>query len=424
MSALTVRDRDTTTAQAVLSAAMLEPERLPDLRLTAADFAERDDSRIFQAMLTLLEKGHSIEPVAIAHEAGADLLDYANDLSGMIGSAANISYHADRVRDAARQRKLAALGEQLTAGATAGNAKTAELIEITLSGLTAVEDSTEAAGPVPAIEALRDAVKAAGEQKAGGGLAGLSTGLRALDHKLGGLLEAALIIIAARPSQGKTSLAGGNLALAALHSGARVVVFSLESSAREIMQRLLAAEARLNLSRITRGPMSAEGWVGLTEAQGRLEELFADNLFVDVESDTVAAMQTTLRRAALSGPVGLVVIDYLQLVRAGGRRGENRNLDLAEITRSLKRLAKQYNCPVVCLSQLSRAVESRGGKPRLADLRDSGAIEQDADVVLLLHEDQQDGHEIIVGKNRNGPCGSVPVIFQKEIVRFDDRPGG
>lgn len=255
----------------------------------------------------------------------------------------------------------------------------------------------------------------------GGDTVGIASGLGDLDRLTSGFQPSDLIILAARPSVGKTSL-GLNVARnVALKAGLPVLVFSLEMSKEQVAQRLLCSEAALSSQKLRNGFLNEEEWRRLSSALGRLGEakIFID----DTPSISVMEVRTKCRRLQAEHGLGMVIVDYLQLMRPS-KKAENRQQEISEISRSLKGLARELNVPVIALSQLSRAVEQRQKQiPQLSDLRESGAIEQDADIVMFLYSDPEDPEntiQLIVAKQRNGPTGTIRLFFSREICRFED----
>lgn len=262
-------------------------------------------------------------------------------------------------------------------------------------------------------------------------ITGVPTGFLDLDKHLAGLQRGNLVIIAARPSVGKTALAL-NMAVGAAREGYPVAMFSLEMSSEEMVQRIICSEARIDLQRLRTGYLKDTDWHLINQAIGRLSkcEIHVD----DTPSTSILEIKAKARRLFKDKKQGLIIIDYLQLMQPPSRRSENRQTEVAEISRGLKILAKELHIPIVTLSQLSRAVEARGGRPRLSDLRESGAIEQDADVVIFIHRDiynQREGDddrdypprgeaELIVAKNRNGPTDTIRVVYHPEYTKFGD----
>jgi replicative DNA helicase len=258
---------------------------------------------------------------------------------------------------------------------------------------------------------------------------GVPTGFKDLDRILAGLHAGDLVILAARPSVGKTALAL-NIAVNAAKQDTAVALFSLEMSAEQLVQRVLCSEARINLQDVRTGYIKEQDWSSIHQAMGRLAE--RDFNVDDTPAISIFEVRTKARRQLRGKPRGLVIVDYLQLMQPPTRRSDaNRTVEIGEISRGLKILAKELGCPVLALSQLSRAVEQRKGKrPMLSDLRESGSIEQDADVVLFIDRetdhfsDDQEGRpakgvaEIIIAKHRNGPTGSIPLVFNERYTKF------
>ncbi|TLM99322.1 MAG: replicative DNA helicase, partial [Actinobacteria bacterium] len=259
---------------------------------------------------------------------------------------------------------------------------------------------------------------------------GVPTGFKDLDRLLAGLHPGDLVILAARPSVGKTAFAL-NMAVNAAKAGAPVAIFSLEMSAEQLVQRVLCAEARINLQDVRTGYLKDTDWHAIHGAMGKLANL--DFFVDDTPSISILEVRAKARRQLRNKEKGLIIVDYLQLMQPQNKRTENRQVEIAEISRGLKILAKELGVPVVALSQLSRAVEQRAGKrPQLSDLRESGAIEQDADIVMFLDRDTNPGGEdeegrpakgtaeLIVAKHRNGPLGNVPLVFHERFTKFID----
>jgi replicative DNA helicase len=259
-------------------------------------------------------------------------------------------------------------------------------------------------------------------------ITGVTTGYTLLDHKTSGLQNSDLIILAARPGMGKTAFALNIARNAAMETGVPVAIFSLEMSKEQLSMRMLSSEARLDSTRLRSGFISQEDWLRITEAASNLSNA---PIFID-DSPVLTAMEirAKARRLKLDKNVGLIIIDYIQLMQ-GRRSAERRELEISEISRALKALAKELNLPVVALSQLNRMLEQRSDKrPQLSDLRESGALEQDADVVTFIYRDEvynkdennpnKGKAEIIISKQRNGPIGMVPLVFLNTYTRFEN----
>jgi replicative DNA helicase len=269
-----------------------------------------------------------------------------------------------------------------------------------------------------------------------GGITGISTGFTELDRMTNGLHAAEMIVIAARPSMGKTALAMNIAEHVAISSRLPVAVFSLEMSSQQLVQRLLCSRARVNLQKVREGFLAERDFPSLTAAASKLAEA---EIFIDDSAGlSILELRAKARRLKAQKDIQLIVVDYLQLLKSTTRRAQdNRQLEISEISSGLKGLAKELKIPIIVLAQLNRQPEARsGGKPRLSDLRESGSIEQDADLVGLLvrpevYEEDEDARaekageaELIIAKQRNGPVGEVPLTFLKEFTRFEDRARG
>jgi replicative DNA helicase len=263
-------------------------------------------------------------------------------------------------------------------------------------------------------------------------ITGISTGFTDLDEKTSGLQPSDLIIVAGRPSMGKTTFAMNLVENALMRSEKAILVYSLEMPAESLVMRMLSSLGRIDQTKVRSGRLDEDDWPRLTSAVNLLQErkLFIDDSAGISPSDMRAR---TRRLAREHGEIGLIMVDYLQLMQIGGSAGENRTNEISEISRSLKALAKEFNCPVVALSQLNRSLEQRPNKrPINSDLRESGAIEQDADVIMFVYRDEvyhpeteyKGVAEVIIGKQRNGPIGTVRLAFQGKFTRFDNLAPG
>lgn len=405
--------------------------------LRPEDFYREAHQRIYSAMWHLAERGEPVDLVTLTDELRArGQLDavggvsYLTTLLDSVPTAANAEYYARIVRDRAVLRGLIQAAAEITKAAYEPTDDVASVVDRAEQAIFSVsrmrgERTFRPVGEL-AIEAWERL-----SQQAEGGLVGIPTGFRELNAQTAGLQPAELIIIAARPSVGKTAFAL-NLALAAARSGrGPVAIFSLEMSDLQLAMRMLCAEARVSAHRLRSGNPREDDWSKLATALDVLSEM---PIFVDDSSDlTPLQIRAKCRRLAASHGLGMVVIDYIQLMAAHGR-AENRNQELSIIARSLKAMAKEFNVPVVALSQLSRAVEKREDKrPMLSDLRESGAIEAEADLVAFLHrpgyyekpDEQHDPThpedvEVIIAKHRNGPTGVIKVGFIREYACFVD----
>jgi len=439
--------------QAVLGAAMVDKEAvgLASEKITHADFYRREHQLIFRAMSLLYENDQAIDPITVADLLersadkfldkfevkklqGANLLeivggmDFLIDLAGMMGTAANVVYHAGIVREKAVLRNLISVSNTIAVEAYEAADEAANILDRAQGKIYDISEETGSDGFSPVEQIVPGAFKAIEEAfQNNDDVTGLRTHFSDLDRKTGGLQKSDLIILAARPSMGKTSLALNLAYNVAVREKVGVGVFSLEMSREQLVMRMLGSSGKFNLHDLRRGKLRAEDWPRLTQA---CEQLSQAPIYIDDNSGiSVLEMKSKARRLKQQHGLGLIIIDYLQLMTGGGK-AENRQQEISNISRNLKGMAKDLQVPVLALSQLSRQVESRGDhKPMLSDLRESGALEQDADVVMFIFREEvykpedEDTHNkatIIIGKQRNGPIGQFELNFQKEFTRFGD----
>ena len=434
---------DPAAERAVLGAVLLDPLQLDAVRevLQAGDFLDRRHRNIFEAVCALdgAAGDRKIDLVTVRAElersgrlAPTGGSAYLGELFDGVARSSNAAEYARVVREHSLSRQLHRLGSRMAAEALRGTPKS--VLAEAEKDLFAIAEDTFESGPVR----LREELGALWEeaQRPRKGFSGIRTDLQDLDNLMGGLRKSDLIIVGARPGEGKTSLAL-NIALAAGRTDHRVLIFSLEMPVRQIAARLLFSHARVDARQLGRpGSFSDED---LRRMRNTLPVLAGMQLFVDDSNVTPVELRSKARQLRRDPGLDLIIVDYLQLMRGGGpgeRRFENRNLEIAEISRSLKLLAKELAVPVLALSQLSRAPEQRQfTRPRLSDLRESGALEQDADIVLLIHrENRRKGpgagpddlaatepptRQIIVAKNRNGPTGKVKLAWLARYTRFE-----
>ncbi|HEY5541151.1 MAG TPA: replicative DNA helicase [Coriobacteriia bacterium] len=408
--------------------AMLQPE----------DFMRPAHARIFTAMADLLQRSIPVDHLSVADrlESTGELeaaggKPYLLDVTGVVPTAANWAHYADIVKRTATLRQLIAAGTDIVAlgydapDDIAGVVGDAEKIIFDVTNKR-VQSNFKYINDL--LKASFKELETLAENKQH--ITGVPTGFKELDKLLAGLHKGDLVILAARPSVGKTALAL-NIAVNAAKAGTAVAVFSLEMGAEQLVQRVLCAEARINLQDVRTGFVKDADWYAIHTAMGKLAnlEFYVD----DTPSISILELRAKARRQLRDKPKGLIIVDYLQLMQPQGRRSENRQTEIAEISRGLKILGKELGVPVLALSQLSRAVEQRAGKrPQLSDLRESGAIEQDADVVMFIdrntdpHAEEEEGRpqkgvaEIIVAKHRNGPTGQIPLVFMERFTKFVD----
>ena len=407
--------------------------------MAATDFYRPAHARIFAAMEHLYERGLPVDHVSVADRLEAvDELEqsggkpYLLDITQVVPTAANALRYAQIVKRTSMLRQLITAATQIV---TIGFEAPDDIDQVIEDAERLIYDVTSrrVESNFKRIDDLLQVgfhqLEELFERKEH--VTGVPTGFKDLDKLLAGLHAGDLCILAARPSVGKTALAL-NMAINAAKRDTSVALFSLEMSAEQLVQRLLCAEARINLQDVRTGYVKEQDWGSIHQAMGRLAEL--DFWVDDTPSISIFEVRTKARRQLKGKQRGLVVVDYLQLMQPPSRRSDaNRTVEIGEISRGLKILAKELGVPVLALSQLSRAVEQRAGKrPQLSDLRESGSIEQDADVVMFIdrntdpYAEDQDGRpakgtaELIVAKHRNGPTGSVPLVFIDRYAKFTE----
>lgn len=408
-----------------------------------ADFYLRQHRVIFSEMRSLVKRGSPIDLITLSEQLGGKGLEdacggfgYLATLSKNTPSAANIHAYADIVREAALKRELlAAVNEIATQTLQPRGMNAAELVDLAerkVMHITASRDDRQA-GPTSILEVMDTTVERlqALYDKPHDGVTGLDTGYTDLNKKTAGLQNGDLIVVAARPSMGKTTFAMNICENVAMSQDKAVLIFSLEMPKEQLMMRMYASLGRIDQTNIRTGQMTDEDWTRLTGTTGILSE--RNNIFIDDESgltpQTLRARARRLHRE--TGGLAMIMVDYLQLMRVP-EHSQNRTLEIAEISRSLKSLAKELNIPVVALSQLNRSLENRADKrPINSDLRESGSIEQDADLIVFIYRDEVYNErsedkgiaEIILGKQRNGPIGTLRLTFNGQWSRFDNYAG-
>ncbi len=424
--------------QAVLGGILLRNEvfnTLADM-LKAQDFYLPAHAVIFNAFSELYRKGAPIDLVSTAsylndakqlENAGGAV--YLAELTGKVLASANAEYYAGIVRDKAQQRALIEACSNIISNCFDATIPVSDLLDESEQAVFAVAERTtgkDFQDTKGLLDIVFETLQKRMEKKSS--VTGVTTGYLQLDRKTAGLQPSDLIIVAARPSMGKTAFALNMALRAAVQDNKKVAVFSLEMSAEQLMSRMLGAWAKVDLSNLRRGFLNDEEWSRLFASSDVLRQapVFID----DTPALSPMELRARVRRLKARSGVDLVVIDYLQLMRAS-KRTDSREQEISEISRSLKALAKEMNIPVVALSQLNRKLEERGDKrPLLSDLRESGAIEQDADVILFIYRDEvynkkednpnRGKAEIIIGKQRNGPIGTVELVFLPQYTAFED----
>ncbi|GEK10820.1 replicative DNA helicase [Pseudoalteromonas sp. McH1-7] len=431
--------------QSVLGGLMLDNEafdRVAEL-VVSHDFYTRTHKLIFEAMEKLVELGQPIDLITISEnlEKNNQLetiggFSYLAEIAKNTPSAANIDAYASIVRERAVVREMIGVANEIAeAGFNPEGRDSHELLDLAESKVFKIAEqrtkSTE--GPQSIHNILEKTVDKIEElyQSPQDGVTGVSTGYGDLDKMTAGMQPSDLIIVAARPSMGKTTFAMNLAEHAAMTQDKPVLIYSLEMPSEQIMMRMLASLGRINQTKVRTGQLDDDDWARLSSTMGLLME--KGKMYIDDASGlTPTDVRSRARRIARDhGGISMIMVDYLQLMRVPSL-SDNRTLEIAEISRSLKALAKELQCPVIALSQLNRTLEQRADKrPVNSDLRESGSIEQDADLIMFIYRDEvynddspdKGTAEIIIGKQRNGPIGKVRLTFQGQYSRFDNYAG-
>ena len=419
-----------TAEQAVIGSMLIDTRCIPDVieRLRGAEFYVKQNRDIFETIYAMFSYGQTIDPVTVLDQMKVRGVytdastEYIAELMRITPTAANVLEYATIVRDRALLRNLATAADEINNLVYEGSGEAENILEAAESKIYALRQGRNIGGLLPISTVVQNVYESISEAASSGKtIPGLSTGLKDLDKFILGLNKGELILIAARPAMGKTSIALNIAMDVAKNSDKTVAVFSLEMSREQLVSRLLAREASVPSQNMLTGQLSPDEWRRLASAA---QMVSATDMRIDDNSMlTVADMNAQCRRLS---NLGLVVIDYLQLMQSAGGKSsynENRQQAVSDISRMLKIMAKELNVPVICLSQLNRAAVGRSDKrPMLNDLRDSGAIEQDADVVIGLQE-SSDPYlaEAIVLKNRKGQTGTVYLQWLPEFTSFGNR---
>lgn len=438
---------DSEAEKAVLGAVFIDPEAIAEATsiVEPDDFYERANRLVFQAMVDLSDRGDAIDPVTLQAQLSKNNqlediggIAYVSELAIATPTSAHVSYYAQIVHRKALLRRLISASQKIIQNAIQGSDDVTDILDDAESEILNVSSENNTTG----FRAIKDIVNSAVDEinaipEDGNSVTGLPTGFVLLDKMTTGLHDDELIIIAARPGVGKTSFAMNVAQNVGLHTDKTVAVFSLEMSGEQLVQRMLASEGLIDSQKLRTGQLDSDDWHKLIMASGSLAD--ASIYIDDTPGIKMSEIRSKARRLAKeTGNLGLIVIDYLQLIE--GPRGESRQQEVSAISRQLKKLAKELHVPVIALSQLSRSVEQRQDKrPVLSDIRESGSIEQDADIVAFLYredyyrDENDDGEdsevgaeddngevEVIIEKNRSGSRGTVKLMFSKPYNRFSN----
>lgn len=421
--------------QSVIGAIFLEPQSLITASeiLIPEDFYRISHQKIFQTMIDLSDQGKAIDVVTVTEELSVKKeledvggLSYLTELANAVPTAANIAHYAKIVEEKALLRRLIRVATKIVEDGYTREDEVEGLLAEAEKKVMEVANRKNAGDFKHVKDVLvqtYDNIEQLQNRK--GDVTGIPTGFKDLDRMTAGFQRNDLIIVAARPSVGKTAFALNIAQNVAIKARENVAIFSLEMGAEQLVMRMLCAEGNIDAQALRTGALTTEDWGKLTMAMGSLSN---SGIYID---DTpglrVSEIRAKCRRLSQENGLGMILIDYLQLIQGSGRSGENRQQEVSEISRSLKALARELKVPVIALSQLSRGVEQRQDKrPMMSDIRESGSIEQDADIVAFLYRDDyydketenKNMIEIIIAKQRNGPTGTCTLAFKKEYNKF------
>ena len=428
--------------QSVIGGILLDNQALNSVLevLGVDDFYSEAHRKIFAAIIELYDRNEPSDLITLSNilksknqldQAGG--ASYLSSLADNVPSAANIDHYSKIVKEKSILRKLIGTATDILSKSYDAGTDIDTVLDEAEHAIFDISENKIRPAFSPFKDIIKESVKTIEKLYERKELVtGVPTGFEKIDDLTSGLQKSDLVIIAGRPSMGKTAFALNIAQYAALEANVAVAIFSLEMSKEQLALRMLSSEAKVDSQRIRRGFLGESDWPRLISAAGRLSEA---QIFIDDSSAiTALEMKAKSRRLKSTVDLGLIILDYLQLMRGGGYR-ESREQEISEISRSLKALAKELNVPVVALSQLNRKLEDRTNKrPQMADLRDSGAIEQDADLIAFIYRDEvyekseenpeKGMAEIIIGKQRNGPTGMVKLAFQDKFARFENLARG
>lgn len=400
--------------------------------LISDDFYQQQYGVIFDAMVELFNEGKPVDVITLQDRLKEkdvppeiSSMEFARDVLSSVPTSANVKYYANIVKDKATLRRLIQVNEEIANECYLGKEKTEDILADTEKKLFKLLMQQNSGDYVPirqvVLNALDNIEKAS---KTSGSVTGIPTGFTDLDYQTAGLQPSDLILVAARPSMGKTAFVLNIAQHIAFKAKKAVAIFSLEMSKEQLVNRLFALESRVDAQKLRTGNLNDEEWSRLIEGAGIVGE--SQLIIDDTPGISISEMRSKCRKYKIDHDIGIIIIDYLQLMSGSGKN-ESRQQEISDISRSLKALARELNVPVVALSQLSRAVEQRPDhRPMLSDLRESGAIEQDADVVMFIYRDdyynkdteEKGVAEIIVAKQRNGPIGTVKLVWLPNYTKF------
>ncbi len=421
--------------QAVVGSMIMDKEAISvaSEMLTGDDFYSKQYGVVFDTMVELNDQGKAVDPVTLQDRLRAKdvppemvSLDFIRDIMRSVTTSANVKYYAGIVAEKSTLRKLIRLNQEIENTCYAGKEDLEVILESTEKKVFELVQKRNTGEYVPIRQVVMNAMdrieKASRNQ---GNVTGIATGFLDLDYKTAGMQPADLVLVAARPSMGKTAFVLNIAQHVAFKLNQTVAIFSLEMSKEQLVNRLFSLESRVDSQHLRTGNLTDMEWEKLIESAGVIGQ---SNLIIDdTPGISIAELRSKCRKYKMDQDLKMIIIDYLQLMSGGGRGSESRQQEISDISRSLKALARELSVPVLALSQLSRAVEQRPDhRPMLSDLRESGAIEQDADVVMFIYRDDYYNKdtdkkgiaEIIIAKQRNGPIGTVELVWLPDYTKF------
>lgn len=423
--------------QSILGSILLDKDAIITVTETIrpSDFYKEAHKIIYECMLSLSNKGEPIDLITLTEELknlghldSVGGISYITSLSTIVPTTSNVKYYADIVKDKSVLRKLIKASNDIISLGYDGTTKIQDVLDKAEKKIFDISQEKTSDDFKPINLVLMDTYDMIEELYTNkSDVTGVTTGFRDLNKKINGLQRTDLILIAARPAMGKTAFSLNLVQNAALKGDASVAVFSLEMSKEQLVQRMLSSQSNVELKKIKTGTLNNNDWPRIIDAMAVLSD--AKIHIDDTPGITISEMRSKCRKLKIEKGLDLILIDYLQLMEGEGNN-ESRQQEISKISRSLKKIAKELDCPVVALSQLSRAPEQRADhRPMLSDLRESGAIEQDADIVMFLYRDEyyhpdsesKNIGEVIIAKNRHGETGAVELVWLGEVQRFGDK---
>jgi len=420
--------------QSVLGAIILDKDAIISATeiLRPEDFYKEANGEIYEAVLEIYNRNEPVDLITLSEELrkrdtfeAVGGIGYLTDLSDGVSTTANIKSYCEIVEEKSLLRRLIKASNEIISEGYKDDKEIENIIDLAEKRIFEITQRKSHEGFTPMKTALMETLSKIEEMsKSGGGLTGITTGFIDLDNKTGGLQKANLILVAARPSMGKTAFSVNVAQNSAMKGESTVAIFSLEMSKGQLVQRMLSSEAHIEIQKVISGDLTEDEWVRLSKAMGPLAQ--AKIYIDDTPAISLAEMKAKCRKLKIEQGLDLVMIDYIQLMSGDGRT-ENRQQEISKISRGLKEMARELDISVIALSQLSRAPELRSDhRPIMSDLRESGAIEQDADVVMMLYRDEyyhpdtekKNIGEVIITKQRNGPTGTVELVWMGQFTKF------